>query len=185
MNDQQYPVHYVCTKEEALNLINQHKKFWLSDCGCRVGKGSVCKQSRIDVCLYFTDTWEGMGSPLRSISKKEALLVLEESKNKNLVSRPFRNPKDKNITDGVCFCCNDCCAYFLCPDEVCDNGKYRESTDMEKCNLCGICVDLCYFHARKIENDQMIVIKDNCYRCGICAEICPEVSIQMILREQE
>ena len=182
MSDEKYPVHYVCTKEEALKWIKQHKKFWLCDCGCRVGKNNTCRASRIDVCLYFTDTWEGTGSPLRPISKKEALAVHKEGVDKTLVSRPFRNMKNKNITDGICFCCNDCCSYFLNPQEICDKGVFIESTETEKCTLCGNCIDLCYFHARKIEHDQMLVIKDNCYGCGICADICPESCIQIQLR---
>jgi len=42
--------HYIATREEGRVIINQHQKFWVSDCGCREG-GPGCKCSRMDVYL--------------------------------------------------------------------------------------------------------------------------------------
>ena len=49
-------------------------------------------------------------------------------------------------TDGICFCCDDCCSCF--PEncnEKCDRGKMIESTNTAICMNCGTCVDACRF----------------------------------------
>jgi hypothetical protein len=51
MSEKEIPIHYVCTHEKAQELINQNKQFWVSNCGCREGKGG-CKRSRMDICLF-------------------------------------------------------------------------------------------------------------------------------------
>ena len=86
-------------------------------------------------------------------------------------------------TVGICFCCDDCCDYFLYPDEKCDKGVYIEETNLDLCDDCGICVDVCYFKARKKDNGQLIIEQDNCYGCGLCIDACPEGGIGMVRRK--
>jgi heterodisulfide reductase subunit A-like polyferredoxin len=86
-------------------------------------------------------------------------------------------------TDGICFCCDDCCDYFVKPGEKCDKGDLIESTDSDRCKNCGACVEVCYFRAREVEDGRLTVEAENCYGCGLCTDVCPEACIQMVSRE--
>jgi len=183
MNGKDSAFHYVCTWEEARELAAGHDRFWVSHCGCREDRGG-CGRSRVDLCLMFRDDIVGSGgSGKKEISKAELEDIFRETEEKRLVTRPFRNDEDRTKTDGICFCCDDCCAYFLDPTEKCDKGKSIEKTDREICNDCGECVEVCYFRAREMEDEQLKVDRDECYGCGLCVDVCPEDCVEMVNRE--
>ncbi|OGS21210.1 MAG: ferredoxin [Elusimicrobia bacterium RIFOXYA2_FULL_40_6] len=56
--------------------------------------------------------------------------------------------------------------------------------DIEKCNGCGKCVDICMLKAVKIQNGKA-VISDDCVDCGVCLNECTEkaLSIERNYRE--
>ncbi len=180
MADTQIPIHYVCTHDRAGELIDEHENFWVCNCGCREARGQ-CKRSRMDVCLMFTESSGASGTGTRKIPKADAQGILAEARSKNLVARPFRNDV-RTDTEGICFCCDDCCGYFLNPAEICDKGALTASTDMAQCNHCGDCVDVCHFGARRLENEELAVEEGRCYGCGLCATVCPEVCVEMVSR---
>ena len=49
--------------------------------------------------------------------------------------------------------------------------------DINKCVLCGVCVEKCPFGALTIEG-KGIVVGDACRMCGLCVRNCPEKAIQ-------
>ncbi len=49
--------------------------------------------------------------------------------------------------------------------------------DIDKCVLCGKCVEECPFGSLRIENGG-IVVADTCRMCGLCVRHCPEKAIQ-------
>ncbi len=169
--------HFVCTRDEARKIINKHRQFWVSNCGCRENKGK-CNRSRIDVCLYFRDDITNFGSSFHKAKKSEVNEILQEAKDKYLVTRPFRDEKNMRRTGGICFCCDDCCEYFVKPGQKCDKGKFIERTNRSKCSNCGTCVDVCYFKARDI-NDKLKINRRKCYGCGLCIDVCPSKCIEM------
>lgn len=174
--------HYVCTHEEARRLAFSHLRFWVSNCGCRERKGK-CERSRLDVCLIFRNDKAASGSGMKEIPLTDVVTLFDEASEKKLVTRPYRNDKDRSITDGICFCCDDCCEYFTNPQvEPCDKGELRQFTQMEKCTFCGDCVPVCYFRARSMVDDELQLDAANCYGCGLCADACPEKCIQLVPR---
>jgi ferredoxin len=173
-------MHYVCTLDEAKALIEKHDKFWVSNCGCREGAGG-CQQSRMDVCLMFSNNGGASGSDLHEITRAEVDEIIKEAIDKKLVTRPFRND-DFTDTDGICFCCQDCCGYFNDESEQCNKGKYVEQTDMESCIHCGLCVHVCYFKARHLEFGKLTLTNESCYGCGLCESVCPVQCIKMVER---
>jgi len=182
MGEQENALHFVCTHDEAEELIQRHKEFWISNCGCREEKGK-CHQSRKDICLDFSGTFGGTGSNYHRVDQDFVDDLLQEAHEKKLVTRPYRDFDTKTTTQGICFCCNDCCGYFLNQEELCDKGKYIEETDYDCCSDCGLCVDVCYFKARKINDKGNLEIdRDECYGCGLCFQICPVECIEMIKR---
>jgi len=181
MNEKDLAFHYVCTREQAKDLVTEHNKFWVSNCGCRESHGK-CTRSRVDLCLIFREDVGTSGSRKKEISNVEVEEIFKEAKEKHLVTRPFRNEKNMKETTGICFCCDDCCAYFLNPDEKCDKGGFIERTDQNLCNNCGECEEVCYFKARKMDSDELFVDRSNCYGCGLCLDACPEDCIEMVQR---
>jgi Pyruvate/2-oxoacid:ferredoxin oxidoreductase delta subunit len=173
-------MHYVCTHDEALKLIQEQKEFWVSNCGCRENKGD-CKRSRMDVCLMFNGEEDSSGSNMHQITIDEVISIMQEAETKKLVTRPFRS-EDRNKTEGICFCCDDCCGYFLNEDEECDKGQFIEKTDMNVCVHCGACIPVCYFDARKMVDGCLEVDRNECYGCGLCPEVCPARAIEMLKR---
>ena len=181
MSQNDLNMHYVCTLEKAHSLINEHSQFWVSNCGCREShKG--CARSRLDVCLIFNPADPGSGTGKHEVSLPLVMDILQEARTKHLVSRPFRD-QARTVTDGICFCCDDCCGYFVDADEQCDKGELIAQTDFGVCSYCGDCVDLCYFDARKLVGAELIVDDDSCYGCGHCLDVCPENCIQMVRRD--
>jgi len=120
---------------------------------------------------------------MHPITRQEVDQIIADSHKANLVARPFRGIKNRAATEGICFCCDDCCCYFLKPDEEsCDKGKLIEQTDWDSCSNCGTCGDVCYFEARVMINGSYVVKSENCFGCGLCADICSDNSISMVPR---
>jgi Pyruvate/2-oxoacid:ferredoxin oxidoreductase delta subunit len=174
--------HFVCTKDEAREIIATYERFWVSNCGCREN-GSGCSRSRMDVCLFFDPEMGGTGSGLKEVGKDFVEGILREAEETHLVARPFRYETDRARIQGICFCCDDCCYYFTEAAEPCDKGTFIEETDIESCTGCGACVEVCYFGARKIEEGLLKILRGACYGCGLCAEVCSAGCIQMVKRQ--
>ncbi len=180
MEDEELHFHYVATPGEAGELIDAVDKFWVSNCGCREG-GEGCQRSRVDVCLFFDQQMGGTGTDFKEVDREFVLGLLKEARDKYLVARPFRYDEDRSRTQGICFCCDDCCWYFRKEGtSECDKGKFLEQTDIDSCNYCGDCVDVCYFGAREVVDGELSVVDDNCYGCALCLDICPEDCIRMV-----
>lgn len=181
MSKEEVPLHYVSTREKASELAITFDRFWVSNCGCREERGK-CETSRMDLCLMFTDEFPSTGSGKKEITIEEVKKIFEEAERKHLITRPWRD-ETRTLTEGICFCCPDCCGYFLSPNEfACDKGEYIEMTDFDECTDCAICVDVCYFKARKMDNEKLVVKRENCFGCGLCSDICPEDCIKTVPR---
>ncbi|UCF69776.1 MAG: 4Fe-4S binding protein [candidate division WOR-3 bacterium] len=174
-------IHYVCTHEEGWQIVEKNQHFWLSNCGCREQKGH-CRRSRIDICLDFQERNTGGGSGLHEVGKEDVKDVFAEAKEKHLVVRPFRDDTDRTEVAGICFCCDDCCGYFLDPSEKCDKGSHVQTTDFAGCTHCGDCVDVCYFGVRKMVKEKLEIVPERCYGCGLCTDVCPTSCIMMTIR---
>jgi ferredoxin len=182
MSNQEPPLHYVCTRQQAQKIVAGQDRFWVSDCGCRVSRGK-CERSRIDVCLEFLPQTAAEGSGRKEVTRDAVEAIIREAEDKHLVTRPFRDQATKTKTEGICFCCDDCCGYFIDPGGyVCDKGEMVESTDMDKCTHCGLCADVCYFGARKMVGGELVLHSENCYGCGLCTDVCPEACTKMVPR---
>ncbi len=178
-------MHYVCTRQEARAIFDRQERFWVSTCGCRARRPEGCGRSRHDVCLAFAPGDPSGGGGTREITRAEVEAILQEAEARHLVMRPFRDDARAN-TVGFCVCCDDCCAYFLQPEEnPCDKGALVQSTDAASCNDCGDCTQVCYFGARKIADGKLALNHEACYGCGLCNDVCPTACITMVPRGSE
>lgn len=55
--------------------------------------------------------------------------------------------------------------------------------DMEKCNLCGKCNEICQFKAIVVIGETVLPFHELCHSCGGCMEVCPEKAITETNRE--
>lgn len=55
--------------------------------------------------------------------------------------------------------------------------------DIEKCNLCGKCGEICQFKAIVVIGKTVLPFPEMCHSCGGCMEVCPEKAITETGRE--
>jgi MinD superfamily P-loop ATPase len=48
---------------------------------------------------------------------------------------------------------------------------------VERCNGCGVCADVCEYHALTVMGKQVLVFRELCHGCGACFLLCPEKAI--------
>lgn len=54
----------------------------------------------------------------------------------------------------------------------------------EKCERCGLCMDLCRFDAITFEEGKFVVDEIRCEGCGFCYRACPSKAIEMVSEER-
>lgn len=177
-------IHFVYTPDEARIIIEGERNFFISNCGCRENKDNTCIHKKTDVCLQFTPGPSSGSAPLREATISEAKEILKFALEKHLVCRPFRSLENRSITEGICFCCQDCCDYFINPlDNICASGAYIERTQINNCSLCDLCIEVCYFNVRKFNEGKLIIANEDCAGCGLCELVCPTKCINMVPRD--
>lgn len=60
-------------------------------------------------------------------------------------------------------------------------GLLIPKVDFTTCTFCGICADVCRYHAITVVGEQVIVFPDLCHGCGSCMLNCPEESIEEVV----
>ncbi len=92
--------------------------------------------------------------------------------------------KIKNVVardEKLCIYCTSC--NIACPEDAISVEKVLEgeiSVDLEKCQGCGVCVDICPSQALEMpqgdigeRTDRLVINQDVCIYCGACANSCP------------
>jgi len=172
--------YQVSTYDNIRQIIeNSDGPIAVANCVCRQTKdiiGESCTKTDLrETCIMFRDNTEyylnhGIG---RSISKEEALGILEKAQEAGLVLQPENTQRPTF----VCCCCGDCCGIlttvkkFPRPAELYASNYYAE-VDPELCNGCGICVEQCQLEALTIVNGMATVNLDRCIGCGNCVANC-------------
>ncbi len=50
--------------------------------------------------------------------------------------------------------------------------------DLDKCDFCGVCKDVCEFHAILVGKDTVLTFPELCHGCGGCSRLCPTGAIK-------
>jgi dissimilatory sulfite reductase (desulfoviridin) alpha/beta subunit len=59
-------------------------------------------------------------------------------------------------------------------NEVGVMGNVELELDADRCNLCGICVRVCWVEgALSVDGERLVRRDDLCSRCGVCVAVCP------------
>jgi MinD superfamily P-loop ATPase len=62
-----------------------------------------------------------------------------------------------------------------------DVGLQIPRVDMTACTYCGICADVCRYHAITVVGEKVLVYPDLCHGCGSCTMKCPENCIEEVV----
>ncbi len=177
-------------------LINEHDKFAVIPCQCRLVaelNGNPCKLAKAeDGCFiagvgaqYIIQT--GMG---RELNKKEAIEYLKKTEKAGLV----HNTTYCSGLESYMFICNCCPCHcgVLGPTKkyglpVTKKSNFEPVINYDLCVKCELCVKKCpmeaiyhQFPLKPDASDDKIVIRTEiCIGCGVCASNCAKNAITM------
>ena len=184
------PTEQVLPSQTVEELINKFDDIAVGHCFCRHHKdllGEPCKQTdQRENCFTFGKSARhvsenGFG---RLISKEEALKILKEAENNDLVHKTYHPNFDiKRDETSICNCCTCCCGQA--PQNLIsvtiNATNYKASIDQDLCVGCGTCVEHCHTGVIELNDDNKAeIVSDYCIGCGTCARHCPENAISLI-----
>ncbi len=179
--------NYIDTYDNVKEIVgNVSGQITLLNCVCREGKDLLedqCKFSDIrETCLLLEESasmWLDRGYG-RSITKGEALEVLEQAEAKGFILQPSNSQKPQFI----CCCCGCCCEtlrslkMFPRPAEY-FQSNYESKVNVEMCSGCEDCVQICQMEAITLPDGVAVVDLGRCIGCGNCATICPSNAMEL------
>ena len=179
----------VMAYERAEELVQAHKRFAVAPCICRREAqvmGEPCDKP-LETCLSFgvaADFYQrnGLG---RSISKEEALAILQQAEKAGLVLQPG-NAQNALF---LCTCCGCCCGVLRSiksypkPAEIVST-PFVAVLNRETCAGCGICVARCQMEAIQLDGDTALLNPDRCIGCGLCVTTCATESCTLVRKPE-
>jgi formate hydrogenlyase subunit 6/NADH:ubiquinone oxidoreductase subunit I len=165
--------------EEVENIIKSQSKILVAPCICRKeheimdeGCGKL-----MEACLIFGSgayIYESRGIG-RTISKEEALDIVQKAVKQGLVPQPSNAKKPINI----CLCCGCCCQILKNIKELEEPAKvvssnFQAVVDHEECTGCQACEEICPMDAIEMDEEDVVAMVnlDRCIGCGLCVTAC-------------
>jgi ferredoxin len=175
----QRDIQAVYPYDSMAQVIEKAKVIAVANCPCRVAArllGKSCSHPE-EVCLKFDEMAEYViiNGLAREISKKEALEIISKSEEAGLVH--FVDNALGDIKHN-CNCCGCVCWNVgtirrrKTPRDVLMATYFVRETDLDLCNGCGDCVEICPVAAVEIEDGVAIVDEEWCIGCGLCVTCC-------------
>jgi len=166
---------WILPYDDVRALLLQAKSS-VHDCICRVEQDLLSSRScsfPIKNCLILN--MEECPAEPDSLSREEALALLDEAEEIGLVHTVSNNIKDIFY---ICNCCGCCCTILRgitqwgIENSVAKANYYPE-IDPAQCTGCEICVDRCHVGAISMKEDLAVVDLSRCIGCGLCVTGCP------------
>ena len=182
---------YVDSYDNVRSIVqNTDNPIGVIPCVCREGKDLLeepCKNSDIrETCMMFEDmaivTIDSGIS--RSLTKEEALSVLDKAEDAGFVLQP-ENTQQPNF---ICCCCGDCCNVltavkkFPKPAEY-YHSNYYSKVNSENCDQCWDCIEKCPMDALEMGDDNPSIDLDRCIGCGVCVSTCKSGAYELIAKD--
>ncbi|HPH94644.1 MAG TPA: 4Fe-4S binding protein [Anaerolineaceae bacterium] len=165
--------------EAARAVIRQAGQAFLRTCPCRAQEQN-CPPDSWEVCLLFEHAAPEDLRQARPVSTGAALAVVQTAAGGRAIYHLFFTP-DGRITE-LCSCCTCCCH----PLQRIKHGvhqplrsEYIALTDPALCAACGLCLESCFFEARKVEAGGLHLEDGRCFGCGRCLSACPAGAIRL------
>jgi NAD-dependent dihydropyrimidine dehydrogenase PreA subunit len=156
-------------------------------CPCRRTSNNPCLP--LDVCIAVGEPFVGLleqfqTSGFRRIDSDEAAKIIRQEHERGHVHAAFF----KDAMDGrfyhICNCCSCCCvgmkAHNAYRVPILASSGYTAAVDMDECNGCGNCEEVCPFKAVTVGDDQVAVVDTQlCMGCGACEPRCEMEAIKL------
>lgn len=185
--------------ERASEVIRTADHRGISICYCRHKMehvGRAC-DAPMDICMTFGAVAASLAKHgfARTVGVAEGLDLLQQAQDHHLVQF------GENVRQGVAFicnCCGCCCEAMITArrfawlDPV-HTTDYLPQTQLEECNGCGKCVNVCPVEAMTLvsANDpyrpkrrKARLNEDLCLGCGVCVSVCPDQGIRLESRPE-
>jgi NAD-dependent dihydropyrimidine dehydrogenase PreA subunit len=171
------PVTVVLPYETAVNVLEKADSISLRNCECRLTYKNCDKP--LKTCLAIGDFSDELveRGVAEEIPFEEARKVLQLANEHGLVHQALYTDWLKGEVFDICSCCPCCCMYlrtflnFGVRHHIAKSG-FVAMVDLDKCTGCGVCLERCVFHARKLEDGKSVVVEENCQGCGLCTTTC-------------
>lgn len=190
---------HVLDYERASHVIDSTTVMGVGICYCRhkmqhVGKDCAAPK---DICMTFNASAESLvrHGYARQVDKVEGMDLLAQAYANNLVQF------GENVREGVnfiCNCCGCCCEAMIAARKFgmlnpVHTTNFVPSIELEKCNGCGKCANICPVEAMTIVSAhnphhaykrKAKLNADVCLGCGVCARVCPTHGIKLEARTE-
>lgn len=185
---------HVLDYERASEVIQSATHRGIGVCYCRhkmMHVGRDCDAPK-DICMTFNGSAAALTRHgyARSVDRSEAMDLLEQAYENNLVQF------GENVRQGVnfiCNCCGCCCEAMIAARKFgmlnpVHTSNFLPVVDDTKCNGCGKCVAACPVEAMSLvsANDarepkarKAKVAEDICLGCGVCVRRCARDSLSL------
>jgi NAD-dependent dihydropyrimidine dehydrogenase PreA subunit len=189
---------YVLDYEKATSIIMKAENIGVSLCYCRHEAehlGTVCDAPQ-EVCLTVNKGALALAKHgySKMITKEEALAILKQSYDNNLVQFAENVQNDVGF---ICNCCACCCNALKGARRMGVPNALASSNFVpnicENCTGCGKCLKTCPVdalhlvsaHSTKKPNQRVVTLNEEiCLGCGVCNRVCPNDAIAMERREK-
>jgi NAD-dependent dihydropyrimidine dehydrogenase PreA subunit len=177
--------------ERTSHIIKTAKKIAIGHCSCstramEAGR-DICDRP-LETCMSLNSGAEAVlrSRQGREISSGEAMDIVDNCKSHSMV-QCADNVKSEPWY--ICNCCSCCCHLFKAMRDydlrttVVTSG-FVAQIDVEKCNNCGVCAEVCFGGCIEQGESCMQVDDTVCLGCGVCERKCPAGAIRLDRREE-
>ena len=186
-------VSQVMTKEEMLEFIAgmpEENRIAVGPCRCRLATHACDHPLETDIVIMTgTQIWLDLfPKDYRVITKEEAREIVGNCYELGLVPMLDRHMYYRGSTNYfvICNCCKCACLPIWAYRTYKEAGYhfipsvYRSIVDLDKCEGCATCVEVCAFEERRLHGNKAQVLA--CQGCGLCVKFCPNQANSMVAR---
>lgn len=186
-------VSQVMTREEMLEFIAgmpEENRIAVGPCRCRLATHACDHPLETDIVIMTgTQIWLDLfPKDYRVITKEEAQEIVRDCYELRLVPMLDRHMYYRGSTNYfvICNCCKCSCLPIWAYRTYKDAGYhfipsvYRSIVDLDKCEGCATCVEVCAFEERRLSGGKAQVL--DCQGCGLCVKFCPNQANSMVRR---
>jgi electron transport complex protein RnfB len=179
--------------EDMRGIIEKARSFQLMECICRKKNALLDKPCShpLETCLMFSrepEAFDYFAYSGRTITKEEALSVIELAAKDGLVHCSYNVQKGHMF---VCNCCSCCCEFLRGLKEfeepyLIASSDFVAAIDPDLCAACGICAEQrCPVEAIALDDGNYVVDIERCIGCGVCTITCSTGAIALVRRPEE
>lgn len=172
---------WVLPYDDVRKVLLSARTFRVNDCICRKQQEQIGQRCDFPLRMCLAYHSAKMPPAPDTISRDEALAVLDEAEQVGLV-HSVCNVRNKSLFLGdigyVCNCCGCCCAILRGITEwgienSVAQANYYAAIDDEQCTACGLCEQRRQVGAICEQNGGFAVDRRRCIGCGLCVTGCP------------